>query len=411
MRLTSDWTDAVLARLDNRLSAHASHPVALALSGGGDSVALLHLAVDWARRRGRRILALTVDHGLNARSADWTASAGRAARDVGCDWRALTWIGPKPDTGLQAAARQARHALIAEGAREAGASVILFGHTRDDIAEADWMREQGAPIGRLQEWSPSPVWPEGRDLMLLRPLLDVSREVLRRELRDRGAEWIDDPANADPRFLRTHARQARAEPAAPAQPTELARDMACDSAGIISGALVSPWLAQAIACASGRASVPSRAKVEAARARLAGGATAATLSGSRLVMDGAHVRIIREPGRTSLPTIGLPPDTPRVWDGRWLFHTRERGWRVAPAGGVMAKLEPGDRERLKALPSPARAAHPVLFRDGDPRPVLASPAVEARGLVAGRLRLACGGAQREDDLGVAPWRGPDHRPI
>ncbi|MDQ1154401.1 tRNA lysidine(34) synthetase TilS [Brevundimonas sp. SORGH_AS_0993] len=184
--------------------------MALALSGGGDSMALLHLAADWARARQRPLLALTVDHGLNRDSARWTEQAAAAARAAGTDWRGLKWDGDKPVTGLTAAARAARHRLIAEAARGAGARVILMAHTADDVAEADWMRAEGATLGRVREWSPSPVWPEGRGLMLLRPLLDERRATLRRWLSARGLNWIEDPANVDPRFGRSRARQALA---------------------------------------------------------------------------------------------------------------------------------------------------------------------------------------------------------
>ena len=98
--------DSARAALDARLSPDADLPVALALSGGGDSMALLHLAADWCARRGRRLLALTVDHRLHPDSAAWTAFAGEAARAVGADCRALSWEGPKPSTGLPAAAGQ-----------------------------------------------------------------------------------------------------------------------------------------------------------------------------------------------------------------------------------------------------------------------------------------------------------------
>ncbi|WP_292095581.1 tRNA lysidine(34) synthetase TilS, partial [Brevundimonas sp.] len=183
-------------------------PVALALSGGGDSVALLALAADWARARGRRLLALTVDHGLNPDSADWTRRAGETARALGVDWRALRWDQPQGGAGVQARARAARHALIAEAARAAGAKVVLFAHTADDVHEADWMRARGSTLGRVREWAPSPAWPEGRGLMLLRPLLDVSRATLRTFLTDRGLDWIEDPANGDPAYGRSRARAA-----------------------------------------------------------------------------------------------------------------------------------------------------------------------------------------------------------
>src|SRR5690606_9178284 len=89
-----------------------------------------------------------------------------------------------------------------------GARVILFAHTADDVAEGDRMRAEGSTLGRLRDWSPSPAWPEGRGLMLLRPMLDVSRSELRDWLRGQGADWIDDPANEDLRYARARARVA-----------------------------------------------------------------------------------------------------------------------------------------------------------------------------------------------------------
>ncbi|MFN7236197.1 MAG: ATP-binding protein, partial [Brevundimonas sp.] len=132
----------------------------MALSGGGDSVALLHLAAAWAERRGRRLVAVTVDHRLHPDSAAWTAEAGRAARALGVAWTRQVWTDDKPAAGLAAAARRARHALLAEAARAAGARGILTGPTRDDRRVAAGLRAQGGPLGRLRDWSPSPGWPE-----------------------------------------------------------------------------------------------------------------------------------------------------------------------------------------------------------------------------------------------------------
>ena len=220
MQLTPDGagkaaglTDRAFATLDRRLRRDDDRPVAVALSGGGDSVALLRLAAAWAGERGRPLLALTVDHRLNPRSGDWTRFARDAARAAGADWRGLVWDGDKPTTGLTAAARSARHRLLAEAARSAGARVILFAHTADDVAEADLMRAEGSTLGRVRTWSPSPIWPEGRGQMLLRPLLNERREALRVWLTGQGADWIEDPANTDPRFGRSRARRALAEEA------------------------------------------------------------------------------------------------------------------------------------------------------------------------------------------------------
>src|ERR1700744_3142797 len=106
-----------LDALDLRLERGTDRPLPLAPSGGSDSTALLVRAAGWARENGRRLLALTVDHGLNRDSVRWTAEAGDVARRLGVDWRALAWEGPKPSAGLPAAARRARHALLAEAAR------------------------------------------------------------------------------------------------------------------------------------------------------------------------------------------------------------------------------------------------------------------------------------------------------
>ena len=173
-------------------------------------MALLYIAQAWARRRGRRLLALTVDHGLNPDSAAWTAFAGAAAKAAGADWRSLIWTGAKPTVGLPAAARAARHRLLAEAARDAGAAVILFAHTADDVMESDLMRADTPALGHLKTWSPSPVWPEGRAIFAFRPLLGVRRATLRNWLGAQGHPWLDDPANDDPRFARARARAALA---------------------------------------------------------------------------------------------------------------------------------------------------------------------------------------------------------
>jgi tRNA(Ile)-lysidine synthase len=419
VRLTPGWVEAVLRRLDARLIHDSAVPLALALSGGGDSVALMHLAAEWAARRGRRILALTVDHGLNPDGARWTAFAETTARGLGADWQGLNWIGDKPQSGLPAAARAARHALLAETARAAGARVILVAHTADDVFEGDWMRAEGTPLGRLREWSPSPAWPQGRGLMLLRPLLDVARADLREFLVDRAASWIDDPANQDARFHRARARMALAT--GKAAPGAIERTLAvtsgrpldfdCDPVtGVIAGPLDSPWLGHAVACASGEAAVPSPRAVEHARRRLSEGLGRTTLSGAVLVPEGGHVVVARERGRRPCPDLILDPGKVAAWDGRFEVLVSRPGWRIGAAAGRRSRLAEADRSALGALPSFARPSHPVLFREDGSRPLLADPSVETRCLVPERLRLASG-VQREDDLETSPWRGLLRRPI
>ena len=198
----------IISRLDHRLRASSPAPLAVGFSGGGDSLALLLMVDDWAKAHGRSLLVLTVDHGLNPASAGWTAACRATAGRLGLPFTSLHWQGDKPATGLPAAARAARHAMLAEAARAAGARVILLGHTADDLREAAAMRAEGSSLPDAREWAPSPAWPEGRELFLLRPMLGVGRRDLRDWLAARGERWIDDPANDDVRFARARVRKS-----------------------------------------------------------------------------------------------------------------------------------------------------------------------------------------------------------
>ena len=421
----------IFARLDRRLSRNTDRPLALALSGGGDSVALLRLATDWGRSRGRRIVALTVDHGLNPDSAVWSAFAERTARAAGADWRGLAWAGDKPTTGLTAAARAARHGLIAKAARAAGARVVLFAHTADDIAEAELMRREGANLGRVREWAPSPVWPQGRGLMLLRPLLGEGREPLRAWLAGQGADWIEDPANADPRFGRSRARQALA--AGTLAPETLASTTGAGgrsgSEGLIavgeaaveaSRGVTARTLAAALVCIGGGDRPPRGGRLQGLLNRLRDGEDfTATLCGARITAAGAAVTLVREAGemaRTGAAPPGarltLTPGVETVWDGRFAFTAAEPGWSVTAGRGRISQLSDADRAALAALPPAARGAWPVLVRDGGAGLVLAGPGVERRALVSERLRLALDETTHEDDLISAPrWRNAMEPPI
>src|SRR6185312_17401447 len=132
---------------------------------------------------------LSVDHRLNPASAEWTGFAAERAARLGVACRAIAWDGRKPATGLPAAARAARHALLAEAARAEGAAVVLMGHTADDVIEAALMRRAGVSAGSPRAWSPSPAWPQGRGVFLLRPLLGRRRAELRALLAGLGETW------------------------------------------------------------------------------------------------------------------------------------------------------------------------------------------------------------------------------
>lgn len=395
-----DLLRRIWARLDARLNHAGPEPVALALSGGGDSMALLDFAAGWAKARGRRLLALTVDHNLNPDSADWTRFAAEAARVAGADWRGLAWQGARGGPGVPARARAARHALLAEAAREAGVRVILTGHTADDVAEGDWMRAEGATLGRLREASPSPAWPEGRGLLLLRPVLDERRKALRDHLRARGLTWLEDPANDDLRYGRGRARAALARASNPVAPssalvfTHPAYEAGAQAwAGVLplSRDLPASMLAAVLLCAGGGATPPRGERLAAFQARLAAGEDfTAVLCGARVEASGGCVQAMREPGewkRHPSAALFLTPGRSAVWDGRFEITADRPSLRVEAAAGRLAQLSDRDRAALASLPPAARAAAPVLV-DAEGRPVLAWRGADVRALGLRRLTLA-----------------------
>jgi tRNA(Ile)-lysidine synthase len=178
------------------------HPLGLAVSGGGDSVALLLLAVD----AGQQVRAVTVDHGLRPEAAAEAAWVGRLCAGLGVPHDTLQWQGWTGAGNLQDQARRARLSLIADWAMAAGLGAVALGHTQDDQAETVLMRlARRAGVDGLSAMSDRR---RAQGVTWLRPLLSVSRDDLRAFLRARGQEWIEDPSNDALRFDRVKARRA-----------------------------------------------------------------------------------------------------------------------------------------------------------------------------------------------------------
>ena len=181
--------------------------IVLAVSGGPDSTALLFLAARWrqARKRGPKLLAVTVDHGLRAGSAAEAKQVARLARSLGVPHRILRWTGAKPRSGLQEKARMARYRLLSEAAVNTGASHILTAHTLDDQAETVLMRllRGSGPAGLAGMRQRTHL---GR-IILFRPFLDVPKARLMATLRQAKIPFADDPSNRDTRFTRVRMRE------------------------------------------------------------------------------------------------------------------------------------------------------------------------------------------------------------
>lgn len=398
---------------DHYLDGRADHPVGVAVSGGGDSVALLYRLAEWRRRP---LHVFCVDHGINPLSAEWTNSVARHAAIVGAEFTALSWTDEKPATGLAAAARAARHALLADAARAAKVHVLCLAHTADDVAEAQLMRAQGSTVGAPALWSPSPAWPEGRGVFLFRPFLGVRRADLRAWLTARGLSWIDDPANDHPASLRARARrvvlsQTDSPAAAPALSLpDITRPSPFTGLGLICldsarmpslpRDMAARSLAAAVVCAGGRDRLPRRDSVERAFDAVHRG-TVMTLSGARI--DGhSAVRDFGDIGRNGQPDRRLEAGHEIVWDGRFAIEAWRSGI-VRPSGAVRSRLREKDCQALMAMPAALRTVLPTIdFGEG---PVLALPqpddhceTVRSRCLVLPRFKAATGAVTRESDL-------------
>jgi tRNA(Ile)-lysidine synthase len=178
--------------------------LAVAVSGGRDSMALALLAHDWAKRRGGDILALTVDHGLRRAAKAEALKTGAWLRARGIAHRVLVWRGDKPKANLQALARAARYRLLGECCREAGILHLLLAHQQDDQAETLLLRlARGSGLDGLAAMAPRVT---GADLQILRPLLALPRARLAATLATREQDWIEDPSNLDPKHARTRLR-------------------------------------------------------------------------------------------------------------------------------------------------------------------------------------------------------------
>ncbi|MEE8213792.1 MAG: tRNA lysidine(34) synthetase TilS, partial [Alphaproteobacteria bacterium] len=174
---TAPLSDDAFERMMDGLGPFEARPhVAVAVSGGADSLCLTVLANRWAERRGGDITALTVDHGLRPEAGEETRRLGLWLDALSIDHRVLPWTGPKPLTGVQAAARRARYDLMNSWCREAGVLHLLLAHTRDDQAETLLLRlTAGSGADGLAAMSAIRETP---DVRLLRPFLEVPKTVL-----------------------------------------------------------------------------------------------------------------------------------------------------------------------------------------------------------------------------------------
>lgn len=196
----------------NTAAGEGLWPGALAVSGGGNSTALMLLVAEWAQEVGcEKPVVLTVDHGLTPGSDRIADEVQARAEALGLGVHVLVWRGRKPAANIESAARAARYRLMGSWCRKQGIRALYVAHTLEDQAETFLLRlARGSGVDGLAAMSrvtPFPLRDFG-DLRIVRPLLDAPRAGLRAFLTERGIAWHEDAMNADPRFARVRLRAA-----------------------------------------------------------------------------------------------------------------------------------------------------------------------------------------------------------
>jgi tRNA(Ile)-lysidine synthase len=185
-------------------------PGAVGVSGGGDSLALMHLLARWARKaKAAPPLVLTVDHGLRPESKADAKAVARWAKALKLECEILTVKSPKPRSDIEAWARAARLGLMHKAMTKHGLKALYLAHHQDDQAETFLLRlARGSGLdglGAMRPLAPFPL-PQAAQLTLARPLLAMPRQSLRDFLKAQKQDWLEDPMNAETRFARNRMR-------------------------------------------------------------------------------------------------------------------------------------------------------------------------------------------------------------
>lgn len=330
--------DAGLIGLAAAVSDRCSGEIAVAVSGGSDSVALLHLMV----AAGARVQAVTINHDLRADAADEARFVAKLCAGLSVPHTVLVWDHGAVAGNLPDAARRARYGLMAEWAGSKGIGAVMLGHTADDQAETVLMGlARGAGLDGLCGMRP---WWVLNGVRFVRPFLTVTRAQLRAVLVRAGMGWVDDPTNDDAQYQRVRARKAlavlrplgitvdrlvgvasnlaAARQVVVAEVAEKAARIVLERAGALaisrSELLQLPQdtgrrlLVAALRWVSGAEYAPRADAISRVQTAIEQGRDA-TLWGCRIRVSAAEVRIVREPKAVAL-VVGAPGEP---WDRRW----------------------------------------------------------------------------------------------
>lgn len=366
-------------------------PLGVAVSGGGDSLALLVLMRD----AGLTLAVATVDHGLRPEAAAEAALVARFCAQWSIPHDTLR-LNLAPGGNIQARGRDARYHALSAWAKTKGLAAVALGHTADDVAETFLMRLSRGSGARGLSAMAAQV--RHYDTVFVRPVLDRSRADLRKVLTARQIDWVDDPTNDDPKHLRVQMRQAK--PAFDAlgltqtRLVDTAQRMTrvCDALDHLLR-LAGPHIRFDRGCVRipktlgdwpldtqlrlwadtlrwvGRAAYPPReAEVLAAMATRSD----RTLQGCHILMDQENFVICRELAATPEPTTG------RIWDG-WLLEGPQVPGDLVQALGHNHSLVDW---RGTGLPLQTVQSAPSVWRNGT---LLSCPIAQPNGPFSARI--------------------------
>lgn len=185
-----------------QLAINPHNKIAVAVSGGSDSLALTLLANAWAKAR---IIAITVDHGLRKESEYEAAQVARWLAKYDIEHYTLKWKGDKQPSNIQANARNARYELMTDFCKQQQIANLLVAHTKEDQAETVLIRlMRGSGLEGLCGIRNKVTI---NDIRIIRPLLDTKKEDLKSYLRSQKQGWIEDPSNQNDKFARVRVRK------------------------------------------------------------------------------------------------------------------------------------------------------------------------------------------------------------
>lgn len=198
--------------LDALHARHSPATIAVACSGGLDSMVLLDLAARWCGAHGVALFAFHVHHGLSPNADAWLAHVEQAAGALGAGFDQRRVVVPKSRSGIEAGARKLRYRALGEMCAAHGATVLLSAHHLDDQAETvllQLLRGAGpAGLSGMDAANAAPALLGNPELVMARPLLDLGRAALEAYAAAAGLAWVEDESNGDLRYARNALRHA-----------------------------------------------------------------------------------------------------------------------------------------------------------------------------------------------------------